>query len=74
MILNRAQESGIFVDSDSRISSSVPTRNFRCRVSAAIINDRKIPVLIRLSEHALDTLGKILGAVVNGRDYTDQWL
>src|SRR5581483_8692623 len=40
--------------------------------AAAVVDDHVLPVVVGLREDALDTLGKVGGAVVNGRDDGDE--
>jgi hypothetical protein len=74
VILNDGKKIRVVVNADPRVPVSITLRDFQCLISAAIVNDSVVPVLIGLGEYTLDALGQVFFAVVNRRDDTDERL
>ena len=58
----------------TRGETDVLSGNFGRSVIAAIVHYRVVPILIRLSQDALNALREVLRSIVHWSDYTNQWL
>src|SRR5262249_11525839 len=74
MVWNHRQELLIAYNSNAPVLGSVSTRDRPGSVGAAVIYNRVVPIRIGLTQHALDACGKVLGAVIDRREDTDQRL
>ena len=68
VIRNRPEKLMIVVDADPGVFRGILAGNAAGVVGAAVIDDEAIPILISLRQNALNTLGKMVGPVVNRND------
>src|ERR1700730_13611379 len=67
-----AQECGVVVDADTRISRGVTMRDGQGFIGAAVVGNDVFPIAIVLRQDAFDALRKMLFAVVDGSNHTNQ--
>jgi hypothetical protein len=66
------EEVAVLVEGDARVAVGVRTDDLGGPIRAAVVYDEVLPVVVCLREHALDALGQVALAVVDGCHHPDE--
>ena len=66
VVFDSTYEPLVLMDADARLFLRISLRDFEGSIRAAVVYDNVLPVLVSLGQDALDALGKILLAVIDG--------
>ena len=73
MVLDGPNELLVAPDVDLRVLLGVLMRDRQRAIRAAIVDDRVVPMVVGLSQHALDASAQILCAIENRSDHAHEW-